>query len=440
MKRHPWLAVLALGTAFGARAATIEIHPGQSFEAAVEALAPGDTLIVHAGTYSEIGRISIGVHGTPALPVLVKGADGEAKPLITRPVGSTAQNTINVENATYLTIRGLEISSQPGGDGITLNANPSYITIEDNHIHDISVGVNFRSNMHHITVRRNHIHHTRDTGEGMYVGCNYATCAVTDSLLEGNWIHDTTAAEQGDGIEIKRGSHSNIIRDNVIHDTFYPCILLYGTEGNPRNLVEGNVVWNCSDSGIQAAADSIIRNNIIFSTDGTGFNSQDHQGVTPNNLQFVHNTVIGGRPCLRLNSWANKTGLVLANNAIYCGSDDFVISGLTGVTVTGNVVYPATGSLPSSGYLAGRSTALDFLNVAVRNVYPTSDSRLLDAGAAAWVTAVDFNGTARSGTPDAGAYTWTTATNPGWAVTAGFKGGATGGGTPPPAPTNVRVQ
>ena len=66
--------------------------------------------------------------------------------------------------------------------------------------------------------------------------------------------------------------------------------MLYGTEGNPRNVVEGNAMWNCGDSGIQAAADAVIRNNLIVDCPDNGFNSQDHQGVTPANLEFVHNT------------------------------------------------------------------------------------------------------------------------------------------------------
>lgn len=401
-------------------AAEIEIFPGESFENAVESLNAGDVLTVHDGTYMDSGRISIDVKGSIDLPVIIQGAPGEQRPLITRSGSADAQNTINIEGAEYLTIRGLEISSN-GGDGINMSASPSYITLEDLVIHDIAVGINFRSSMHHITVRRNHIYATEDTGEGMYVGCNYATCAVSDSLIEDNWIHNTLAANQGDGIEIKRGSHSNIIRNNVIHDTNYPCILLYGTEGNPRNLVEGNVMWNCGDSGIQAAADSIIKNNIILEGPDNGFNSQPHQDVSPNNLEFVHNTIVGGSPCIRISGWGNKQGLVFANNAVYCASESFVVGSLTGAAISGNVFEPSTGSFPSTGYSTGRSEAQDFLDVANRNVYPTSDSALLGSGDPAWAVTQDFNGTARSGSVDAGAYTWTGAQNPGWMVGPGFK-------------------
>ena len=417
------LAALLAVSGCAVHAGEFHIYPGDSFEAAVEDLSPGDTLIVHEGTFTDTGRISIGVKGTATSPVTIQAADGEQRPLISRLAGASAQNTINIEGAEHLTIKGLEISSN-GGDGVNLSGNPSHIVLEDLVIHDVSVGVNLRSDMHHITVRSNHIYATNDTGEGMYVGCNHAACVVSNSTFERNWIHDTHAATQGDGIEIKKGSHSNLIRDNVIHDTNYPCILLYGTEGNPRNVVEGNVMWNCGDSGIQAAADSIIRNNIILESPDNGFNSQSHQGVTPANLEFLHNTVIGGNPCLRINAWDDQPGLVFANNAVYCASGNYAISGLRGVTVSGNVFEPAAAAIPTNGSTAGRSESLDFIDVLGKDVYPTLDSALLSAGNSMYVTQADFNGTQRLGGIDAGAYAWTDVQNPGWQIAAGFKDGA----------------
>ncbi len=420
-------AVLAMAP-IPAPAAIQHLYPGNSFEDAAESLAPGDTLVVHAGTYAEGGRVAITVKGTEAQPVVIEAAAGEARPLITRS-GGAVENTIDIVGATWLTIRGLEITGGTG-DGVNMSGGPSYITLEDLEIHDILVGINFRSSMHHITARGNHIYDTADTGEGMYVGCHDGSCAVSDSLIEGNWIHDTGNSDQGDGIEIKKGSHSNIIRDNVIHDTFYPCIILYGTQGNPPNIVERNVMWNCPDAGLQVSADTIFRNNIVIPGDGGGLTAQSNNGVSPGNLVIVNNTFVGGAPCLRMNGWAGRPGMVFANNAVYCPTDDYVVGTLTGVTLAGNVFDEAPPNFPVGSYTEGRSQALDFVNAAARNLYPTATAPLIGAADASLQPADDFNGTSRAGTADAGAYVRTTASNPGWAVTAGFKGSIAS----PPAP------
>jgi hypothetical protein len=436
------LSALLFFLSSGLHAATIHIHNGDSFEAAVEDLLPGDTLVVHEGVYSDSARIDITVKGTSSAPVIIKGAEGESRPLITRSLSASLQNTINIVGATSVSIQGLEITGN-GGDGIKMYGSPSYITLEDLVIHDVDVGINFRSDMHDIVVRRNHIHHTGaagTTGEGMYIGCNDAACIVHNSVIEGNWIHDTLSASQGDGIEIKKGSHTILVRDNVIHDTKYPCILVYGTGGNPPNKIEGNAVWNCGDSGIQAAADAIIQNNIILYSPANGFNSQDHQGVSPKNLTFIHNTLIGGNPCLRMSDWSNKQGLVFANNAIYCEADNFKITGLDGVTVSGNVIYPATAEFPASGYLAGDSISADFVSASNFDVYPSPNSVLIDAGDSSHAVLFDFNGLARTSTPEAGAYEWEGSDNPGWNLIPGFKGTVSTDAIHPASPANLRLE
>jgi len=424
------LAVAAPAMVNPALAATLDLYPTQSFEQAVESLAPGDTLIVHTGDYYDAGRISITVKGTVAQPVFIRAAEGETRPHVRRAAGAPVQNTINVEGATYLTIAGLEISSN-GGDGINLNSSPAHVTLEDLEIHDVDVGINFRSSMNDIAVRRSQIYRTGagggGTGEGMYVGCNYAECVVRNSVIENNWIHDTSQSTQGDGIEIKIGSYGNVVRDNVIHDTGYPCILTYGTNGNPVNVVEGNVMWACGDTAIQTAADARIRNNIIFGGTSNGFNSQSHQGAVPGNLQFVHNTIVGGQPCVRLSGWGGRPGLIFANNAIYCEGGGFAVGDLTGVTVSGNVISPATSTFPGSGYVTGETAAADLVDPSGLDAYPTESSKVIGVGTPAYATDTDFNGNARSGPPEAGAYEWVGASNPGWKVQPGFKTAAAQG-------------
>ena len=56
-----WLLLALLGASpLPGSAAVIHLYPGNSFESAAESLSPGDTLVVHAGTYAGTGRVAIG--------------------------------------------------------------------------------------------------------------------------------------------------------------------------------------------------------------------------------------------------------------------------------------------------------------------------------------------------------------------------------------------
>jgi hypothetical protein len=404
-----------------AAAEVTEIFPGDSFEAAVESLGVGDTLVVHQGSYSESGRIGISARGTESQPIIIKGADGESRPLITRPAGSTPQNTINIEGASYLILRHLEITGN--GDGINLGGEPHHITIEDNEIHDIDVGINFRSSMDSIVVRRNHIYDTAGTAEGMYIGCNNASCAVSNSIIEQNWIHDTRGS-QGDGIEIKYGSWGNIIRDNVIHDANFPCILVYGvTDANVDrpNIVEGNVVWNCGQS-IDVVADTIVRNNIVIGN----LETQSHAQVpVMRNVTIVNNTVIGSVALRGWGSGSSPASLTVANNVVYGGSI---------TNQSGAATY-------SSNLEISSGTGGVFVDPDNRDFWPAPGSPLIGAADAAHTPGNDFNGTSRQAPFDVGAYeTAGLADNPGWPIQAGFKGIGDRDVIVPSAPTDLTVQ
>ncbi len=427
-------------------AATVEIFPGTGvFSSAAERLQPGDTLVVHEGIYNEVSRMSIQVQGTAGNPIVIVGAAGEAKPIVTRPDSASLQNTINIEgSARYLTIRGLEIIGN-GGDGVNISGTVSFITLEDLDIHDVDVGVNFRNSMDHVTVRRTHIYRTGrggGTGEGMYIGCNDATCIVHDSVLERNWIHDTLpGTTQGDGIEVKVGSHSNVIRDNVIYNRPYPCIFVYGTGANPVNIVEGNVVWNCLE-GIYAVADAVVRNNIVTRS-GTGLSLYGHAQVSQmKDVTAVNNTLYDNDTGVYVR-WGG-TGMTLANNAIYSPGKRAVDSG-SGIASTATVRsnYLEGGSdvpIDGLGFVAGGNAAGAFVDPADMDFWPKPGSPLVGTASADLAPAVDFNSAPRATPYDVGAYeTNGQPTNPGWRIVEGLKGVGTPV-TAPAAPTDLRVR
>lgn len=409
-----------------ASAATTEIGPADDLRAAIMALNPGDELVLQGGTYTLNSRLGITLNGTAAMPIVIRAKDGET-PIITR---DASQNTINIENSSYLTLRGLEVTG--GSHGIRID-DSDFITIEECHVHDtgdVAISANIPGASYEgLRFIRNHVHDTGGTGEGFYLGCNDAGCVMFNSVIEGNYIHDTNdGVSQGDGIEVKHGSYGNLIKDNVIHDTGYPCIIVYGTEGNTVNTIEGNAMWSCGDHGIQAAADATIINNIILSAAANGIHNQIHQGATPGNLTILHNTVLVNNDAIRTNDIAAP--VLIANNALYSsGGNAIRLGGDTGqATLSGNV---GTGSFSgSSGFDGSGARGTDFVDATNSDVFPSTGSKLVGAGDATHTLPDDFNGTARSATEvDVGAYAYAASGNPGWPLGEGFKeGGSSGSG------------
>jgi len=430
---------LVMGITFGSHVASAaEIGPGDDLEAAVVALSPGEELVLRGGTYFFDENVTLTANGTASQPIVIRAKDGE-QPVIEQ--ATTNHNVVEINGSSYLVIRGITFTR--GSHGIRL-MNSDFVTIEDCEVFetgDVAISANAGGTYEGLRILRNHIHHTNGTGEGMYLGCNNDGCRIANSLIEGNYIHHTNrgTVEQGDGIEIKEGSYGNVVRDNVIHDTKYPGILLYSTVGNgSRNVVEGNVVWNVADNTMQVAADAVVRNNIILGN--VAF--QAHQSGSPSNIEFVHNTVINSGSGMHVR---NVSGPVLiANNAVYSQSTAIrLISGDLGqVELFGNV---GAGGLSggSSGFTEGNGINADFVAASYAgappiDVFPAPGSALIEAGDSDYVTGVDFNNNLRGGTADVGAYAFSDDGNRGWEIAAFFKVPGTSGTRPMP-PENLRT-
>ena len=429
----------------------------EEFETTANRLRAGDTLILHGGTYSQAcARVLANLHGTEQQPIVIRAAAGE-RPVVTRPVrpnGDYDQNNMEIDNSSYLKIQGLTFK---GGDvGLRLTGTNHHLTIEDSEIAETgNAALTANSgDTDVLIIRHNQIHHTglfklgATEGEGLYLGCNNATCRVTNSVIEFNYIHDLRATSNGgnDGIEVKVGSGGNVLRHNVIHTstvgTAFPCILVYGG-GSAPNIVEANAVWQCGE-GIAALADAVVRNNVVLQST-MGLVSYPHEQVaTLQNVTFVNNTVSGHTECAALR-WAGATNMVFANNALYCGGTMALYgTGLTGagIVVRSNAVEGLLvgGSVDGGRFLSGGSAALAFVSPATMDVWPLTGSPLRGTADAAYLPLSDFNGIPRATSKDVGAYgTKGLSQNPGWRISSGFKV-VSGDSQAPAQPKGLRIR
>ncbi|MEE8106343.1 MAG: right-handed parallel beta-helix repeat-containing protein [Planctomycetota bacterium] len=360
---------------------------GDILESAIENLDPGDRLVIGSGTYTMDSRLSVSIDGTEANPVSIEAADGAAV-RIHRPLEN--QNLIDIDRASYLTIKGIEWTG--GSLGIRF-IDCHHIYFYNNNVHDTgdaAVTAN-SSDTHHLYFIDNHVHHTNGYGEGFYLGANNAVYITHHTLVVGNHIHDT-GPRQGDGVEIKHGSYACLISDNLIENTNYPGVLVYGTDGQAeRNIIERNVIIGSAQAGIQVAADAVVRNNLIIDCVDTCIRSQPHQGATPSNLTIVHNTLINTGQCLSPVTWTG-TGIVFANNVMYSDISDEIQDPTQNATVSGNVI------LDDLTAFAGVT-----LDGAARDAKPLVGSDIIGAGDSDYAVADDLHGAARTGVLDSGA-------------------------------------
>ncbi len=380
---------------------------GELLRQTILGLSPGDRLEIGDGTYSISNHFTAPLVGTSTAPIFVVAAEG-ASPRITRP--NAYENVMNVGTTTpgsaqYLAFRGLEFEGGSMGIRIYGGSNVWIDRCEIHHTEDAGLTAN-TVDTDHLYLTRNHIHHTSGYGEGMYLGANGGAVTMRDSIVARNHIHDTgSTGGQGDGIEVKQGSHSNWIVENCIHDTHYPCLIAYGTFGNPVNVIERNVLIGSDDNTLQVQGEAIVRNNLII--DGAvGFYSHDHQDQTKD-LQFVHNTILNSKIATTMKSWFNRTGMVFANNVVYSENAASIVfvGGAAGVTVTGNVVHGLPYLTPVDGYTVGEGLG-DFFHASWDGdrfiVRPREGSAIVGAAAAEWAVAEDVTGASRAGPLAAG--------------------------------------
>ncbi len=395
-------------------AATYVARPGENLRALIARLAPGDTLLLRGGLYA-LESLRIDKQGAPQKYIVITAAPNEM-PVLTST--SANHNLISIRSAAYVVLDGLTIDGTlPNVDAIKFeHGHASHdVIIQNCEIKNYQgVAINSKGEDHHITVRRCHIHHSSvGLGEAFYIGKQDASVTPHHWLIENNLIHDT-AGQQGDGIELKHGVHSSIVRDNVVFQTQYPAILCYGVTGDNAararsNLIEGNVVFETKE-GIGAYADAVVRNNLVFDCN-FGYLARPHR-KPPQNLEVYNNTFYN---CgvLAFEGWRTEQHCFFVNNAAY--------NLARGVRLQGTGVFENNvGNLSAAGFHYSEAEK-DLVMPQAHNFYPTANSALRNSAGTRMTAVFDFNQKKRDERADVGAYEWLGEKNSGEALRRDFK-------------------
>lgn len=378
-----------------------EADNGEFLKAAIQALAPGEQLTVGAGTYEINTFFQIQLAGTPANPIRIVAADG-VTPVITR--ANANQNTININQSSYLLIRGFEITS--GSFGVRIDQSTN-LWIDDCVIHDtdlICIAAGLFDSSSDLSITRNEIHDPGPDSDCVRFGSTDGSQTVTDSVVALNEIYGTTGI--GQGLDIKRNSSGNWICENEIRDCESVCLLVGGTNGATPNLIEKNTIHTSLDNVVQLENGAVFRNNLV----GFGLTALRAQpafaGVE--SLTIVHNTFLNNDDAAVMDGWSGQPDLVFANNACYSETGDAIrfIGGSTGVTIAGNIHFGTTtgfagGSSPGTGLGDFVNVTWDGLNL---NALPSPGSPLIGSASAAHAVADDIVGTPRTDPYDAGCF------------------------------------
>ncbi len=239
--------------ASGAKAA-----PWKTLQHACNALKPGDTAHVLAGTYTE--KIRFRSSGKPGAPITLK-ADG---PAVISGKGIDGENIVLIENQSHICLAGFEIRD--------------HVRARD------GSGVRVRGACAHIEIRNCRIHEIRGKDAMGITVYGTEETPITDLIIDGNEIFNCDPA-RSEALTLNGNVMGFQVTNNYIHDVNNIGIDFIGGEAwlgkNPGNvtrkgLCKGNRVERCRSgyeggyaAGIyvDGGKDIVIEDNLVMECD-----------------------------------------------------------------------------------------------------------------------------------------------------------------------------
>ncbi len=322
-------------------------QPWATLQHAADNVAPGDNVIVRAGTYQGFHMTTSGTAGNQIT------FSGESGAIINQVNGVTLDG-INLELVSYVTIEGFEL--QGTGNDATSRAGIRVVGDGFSGSADFSQGVIIRDNI------------ASNWGRwGILTGF------ADDLLIENNV---TSGSIDEHGIYVSNSGDRPTIRYNTISNNNANGIHLNG------DIFTGNDALPEVDGIISEAM--IIGNTIYGNGDagGSGINGDGLQdSYIANNLLYDNHA--SGISLYQIDGGGAATGNTIVNNTIINASDArWVINlrnGATGTTIFNNILY----NLNTSTF-RGAITALEGSEVGLMSDFNLVDSRFQTQEAAAF--------------------------------------------------------
>ena len=174
-----------------------------NYLALLRQLHPGETLLLEPGAYRPTengsGLPIYDMHGSPDAPIVITGPESGPRPIL---YASNNRNTVRIANASYITIRDLDLDGRNlDVDGVKAEGVSDHITVENLCIqhhgnNQQTVGISTKAPAWDWVVRRNTI---LGAGTGIYLGDSDGSKPFVHGTIEYNLIRDTV----GYNMEIK---------------------------------------------------------------------------------------------------------------------------------------------------------------------------------------------------------------------------------------------
>ena len=298
-------------------------------------VAPGQTVQVAAGTYSE--KVTVSVSGTPAAPITFAPAPGAVV------VITPGSNGFSIANKSWVTVRGFVVDDANGA-GITVS-DSSNITLDGNRVAhsgtpalgSTAVGIKLNG-VTNSQIVNNVTDHNSDSGIFANGGSDGNVIAHNESFANAR-VFSRAAA----GIDMRNGT-GNVVSANLVHDNEDSGINIWTGLTNGSNLVVDNVAWSNGDHGIDVhnAVDTRIVANTVYGNTDSGIEATTSIGTHLANNISVDNAIGSTRTFgnIRIDTASIATTTV---------NDDLLFLRVAGVMVEwGNVKYSSLAAFRSA--------------------------------------------------------------------------------------------